>query len=106
MLSSFHNYEATFTKTAIKSNSLHVDIPNSLHLEIPRCLEIPLRHFFETWLAKSISRESANKDCNSSESENQCDVIVTWHGDREKIMSNVIVKFQSMCDPCVIMYLQ
>ena len=63
-------------KTAIKSNSLHV--------EIPRYLEISLRHFFETSLAKSISRQSANEDCNSIKSENHCDVIVTRYSDREK----------------------
>ena len=64
-------------KTGIKSNSLHAEIPNSLRLEIPRYLEIALGHFCETSLAKSISRESANKDCNSIKSENHCDVIVT-----------------------------
>ena len=69
MLSSFYNYEATFTKTAIKLNSLHVEIP---------------RYFCETSLAKSISRESVDKDYHSIKSESNCDVIVTWYADQEK----------------------
>ena len=84
----------------IKSNSLHAEIPNSLRLEIPRYLEIALGHFCETSLAKSISRESANKDCNSIKSENHCDVIVTWYSVGEKIMCNVIIKFSLYVTMC------
>lgn len=100
MLSSFYNQEAILTKNSDKIKQPSCRNPNSLRLEIPRYLEIALGHFCETSPAKSISRESANKDCNSIKSENHCDVIVTWYSVREKIMCNVIIKFSLYVTMC------
>lgn len=100
MLSSFYNQEAILTKNSDEIKQPSCRNPNSFRLEIPRYLEIALGHFCETSLAKSISRESANKDCNSIKSENHCDVIVTWYSVREKIMCNVIIKFSLYVTMC------